>query len=44
MNKDEDYRDTLMHVSGNLLKDRVRDSLKTHLAVNYIRPQGRHED
>jgi hypothetical protein len=44
MNKDEDYLDTLMHVSGNLLKDGVRDSLKSHLAVNYIRPQGRHED
>jgi hypothetical protein len=44
MNKDEDYRDTLMHVSGNLLKDRVRDSLKSHLAIRYIRPQGHHED
>jgi hypothetical protein len=44
MNKDDDYLDTLMHVSGNLLKDNVRDSLKTHLAVSYIRPQGRAED
>jgi hypothetical protein len=44
MNKDEDYLDTLMHVSGNLLKDSVRDSIKEHLAANYIRPQGRHED
>lgn len=44
MNKDEDYNDTLMHVSGNLLKDRVRDALKSHLAANYIRPHGRSED
>lgn len=44
MIKDEEYRDTLMHVSGNLLKDSLRDRLKTHLAVNYIQPQGRHED
>jgi hypothetical protein len=44
MNKDADYRDTLMHVSGNLLKDSLRESLKSHLAVHYIKPPGRHEE
>jgi hypothetical protein len=44
MNKDDDYNDTLMHVSGNLLKDSVRDSLKAQKAINYIRPHGRTED
>jgi hypothetical protein len=44
MNKDEHYHDTLMHVSGNLLKDSIRDSLNSHLADIYIRPHGRHED
>jgi hypothetical protein len=44
MNKDQDYHDTLMHVSGNLLKDSIRDSLGSHLAKIYIRPHGHHED
>ncbi len=44
MNKDDDYNDTLMHVSGNLLKDSVRDSVKAHLSINYIRPHGRNNE
>lgn len=43
MQKDGDYHDTLMHVSGNLLKDTIREALRPHLEASYIRPQGRHE-
>jgi len=43
MQKDGDYHDTLMHVSGNLLKETVREALKPYLEVSYIRPQGHHE-
>jgi hypothetical protein len=44
MNKDADYNDTLMHVSGNFLKDNVRDSLKSHLSIHFIQPKGRSEE
>lgn len=44
MNKDADYFDTLMHVSGNLLKDALKDELGAHLATLYVRPHGRVED
>ncbi len=44
MNKDADYLDTLMHVSGNLLIDALKDELSAHLATIYIRPQGLSED
>ena len=40
MNKDRHYRDTLMHVSGNLLIDALKDELREHLNVQYIRPSG----
>ena len=41
MTKDADYFDTLMHVSGNLLKDSLKDELGAHLATIYLRPHGR---
>ena len=44
MQNDSDYHDTLMHVSGNLLKDTIREVLQPYLEVSYIRPQGHHED
>jgi hypothetical protein len=44
MTKDVDYFDTLMHVSGNLLKDSLKDELGAHLATLYVRPHGRVED
>lgn len=40
MNKDPDYLDTLMHVSGNLLIDALKDELSAHLATIYLRPHG----
>jgi len=41
MNKDAGYLDTLMHVSGDLLKDALKDEVRSHLApVPYLRPAG----
>jgi thymidylate synthase len=38
------YGDTLMHVSGNLMKDAVKHALAGHLQVRYVRPAGYVED
>lgn len=38
MGKDSDFGDTLMHVSGNVLKDNVRDQVKPYLKDRYITP------
>ena len=41
MNQDADYHDTLMHVSGNILKDSLKAALKPYLGpVPYLRPTG----
>ena len=40
MERDSDYMDTLMHVSGNLLKDAIKDEIRDHLSVTNIRPSG----
>ena len=44
MNKDENYRDTLMHVSGNILQDAVKEEVRSHLTVVYLRPHGLSEE
>ncbi len=41
MNIDADYRDTLMHVSGNCLKDEVAQAVAPHVPAHYLRPAGR---
>lgn len=38
------YGDTLMHISGNLMKDALREALGSDLEIKYIRPQGYVED
>jgi hypothetical protein len=38
MGKDPDFDDTLMHVSGNILKDEVAEQVKPYRDVVYIRP------
>ena len=38
MIKDPDFDDTLMHVSGNILKDGVGEQVKPHKSVRYITP------
>ncbi len=40
MNQDADYLDTLMHVSGNILKDTIREEIEAHLSIVYLRPHG----
>ena len=34
------YGDTLMHVSGNIMKDALKEALGDKLEDGYIRPQG----
>jgi hypothetical protein len=44
MNQDPAYQDTLMHVSGHILRAAVRHELEEYLEpVAYLRPQGRVE-
>ena len=38
MGKDPDFGDTLMHVSGNVLKDNVSEQLKPYKSDEYITP------
>jgi hypothetical protein len=44
MGKDPDYDDTLMHVSGNLLKDAVAGQVKPFKQVQYIAPGTRSDE
>lgn len=43
MGVDTDYSDTLMHVSGNLLKDNVGEEVKSFKRVQYFTPGTRSE-
>jgi hypothetical protein len=44
MNQDPDYQDTLMHVSGHLLRQAVRTEIQDYLEPTaYLRPHGRVE-
>lgn len=38
MGVDSDYGDTLMHVSGNLLKDHIGEQIKTFKHISYLTP------
>lgn len=40
MDIDTDYLDTLMHVSGNVLKDSFQAAIRAKVPERYIRPQG----
>jgi hypothetical protein len=44
MIKDPDFADTLMHVSGNILKDGVGEQVKPYRLVRYITPGERSGD
>jgi hypothetical protein len=45
MNQDLDYRDTLMHVSGHILREAIKEQIKHHLEPTpYLRPMGRVEE
>jgi hypothetical protein len=42
MNQDADYQDTLMHVSGHILREAVQSAVRDHLSPTaYLRPIGR---
>lgn len=41
MTQDSDYHDTLMHVSGNILRDAVKDEVRDYVDVAMLRPGGR---
>jgi hypothetical protein len=42
MNQDTDYKDTLMHISGHILRVAVKDEIKDHLEPTpYLKPHGR---
>jgi hypothetical protein len=38
MVKDPDFNDTLMHVSGNILKERVGEQVRPHREIRYVVP------
>jgi hypothetical protein len=38
MGKDVDFGDTLMHISGNLLKDNIGKQVKPFKEIDYISP------
>lgn len=45
MNQDADYHDTLMHVSGHILQDSVKEQIKDQLSPTpYLRPEGHVEE
>lgn len=44
MGKDRDYGDTLMHISGHILRDQVAEQVKEFRKVNYIAPGERSEE
>lgn len=44
MGKDPDFGDTLMHISGNLLKETVGEEVRPFKQVRYISPGFRSED
>jgi hypothetical protein len=44
MGKDPDFNDTLMHVSGNILKDEVGQQVKPYREILYIIPGKRSEE
>ncbi len=43
MGIDPDYGDTLMHISGNILKDNVGQQVKPFKRIQYVRPGTRNE-
>jgi hypothetical protein len=43
MGKDPDFGDTLMHISGNLMKDNVAEQVKPYRHIQYFVPASRSE-
>jgi hypothetical protein len=38
MGIDDDFDDTILHISGNILKEEVNDQVADFVEVRYIRP------
>jgi hypothetical protein len=38
MGIDDDFNDTILHVSGNIMKDRIKTELHDHIRIRYIVP------
>lgn len=38
MGIDDDFNDTILHISGNILKQEVKEQVAEHVEVRYIRP------
>ncbi len=41
MNQDADYQDTLMHISGHLVREAIKAEIAGHVEIAYLRPHGR---
>ena len=41
MGIDADFSDTLMHVSGNITRDEIKEQIRPYVTVQYLTPQGR---
>ena len=41
MGIDDDFGDTVMHVSGNIAKEEVKKQIESHVSVQYFTPHGR---
>jgi hypothetical protein len=41
MGIDDDFADTLMHVSGNITKEEVKRQIRPYVSVQYLTPHGR---
>jgi hypothetical protein len=44
MGIDDELADTLMHVSGNITKEEVKQQVRPYVSVQYMTPQGRVEE
>jgi hypothetical protein len=40
MGVDNDYNDTLLHVSGNLARDAMAEAIKPYREEHYFKPEG----
>ncbi len=41
MGIDDDFNDTIMHVSGNILKEEIKEEVSAYRTVRYIRPDNK---
>jgi hypothetical protein len=44
MGIDDDFADTVMHVSGNITKEEVKEQVRPYVTIQYFTPHGRAEE